>query len=376
MDKSKYYDMIDKLNNCVDYYENKDFPYTIFYLELANGDQIKIKFDEHNIPHLLGINIDYLRSSGVYTGKAYDILLDILDNPNKLANKIERGLLNYESIFSDHIEDKIKNFQKICGIEIFNIEFIVKYKKDKNLRSDTPLDDGYYIGYTNGDELNVVGFEKNDEKDMYYPRTSRMIKNDTIDSNTFLNRLFNNQSATIVEMLKKHKFDDSGNIIKQRFFYNNRNKIGKLMMCKRYTEMYNGVTDTISSNIFYVEKVLNLNEEKRINSEILIELTDKIKNKKIIDYSKLKEKYETIDDSIISLVGAYNDSLVEDNTSNYSYQDLITKYEECKERLLKQEQLITTINKKNQSLTERLNEVTEENNELKTEREQIKKILS
>ena len=67
------------------------------------------------------------------------------------------------------------------------------------------------------------------------------------------------------------------------------NKIGKLMMCKRYTEMYNGVTDTISSNIFYVEKVLNLNEEKRINSEILIELTDKIKNKKIIDYSKLKE---------------------------------------------------------------------------------------
>ena len=378
MDKEIYYDIIEKINDCLDYYENKDLEYTKFFLELANGDQFSIKFEPNNIPHLLGINIDYLRSTGMFTGNAYDIIDEITRSPKKLLNMIEQGHVKYENVFSDHITEKLNNFRNICGIDIRDIEFIVKYEKDKNLRTDSPLYDGYYIGYINGNELSVIGFEKNDRFNTYNPHTNLLFEQYTEESNNFLKRLCNNQTLTIVDRMKKNRLNEDDTIDRQNFYYKNYDKLNRLKNCKRYAETYNGVVDTVNSNLFYVEKVINLNEEKRNTSDILTEISTKIRNKKIIDLHTLKAKYDYVDDSIIEIVSAHNDSLINSTESDeeYSYKDIIEKYEQCKTEVIKLNNLIEKTDENTRKLTEENTKLKQENQTLNDEREQIKKILN
>ena len=49
---------------------------------MSNDDTINIKFGANNIPHLLGIDINYLKSTGIYQGDAFEILCNIINNPN------------------------------------------------------------------------------------------------------------------------------------------------------------------------------------------------------------------------------------------------------------------------------------------------------
>ena len=379
MNKEEYYDIIEKIDDCLCHYENYNYDSTKYYLELANDEKISIKFDKKNIPHLLGVNIDYLRSTGRFSGNAYDILDDITRNPMILYNQIKDGHISASKVFSDHIYKKLSNFKNICKINIFDIEFIVKYEKDKNLRTDEPLYDGYYIGYLNGTELNVVGFEKNEDYNTYYPHTSLLLERDSKESDEFLKRLMNNQIITIVEIMKKNTFNDDGYIDRKFYYYNNLDKLSKLRTCKRYADFYKGVPCTISSNIFYVDKVINLNEEKRAFDEILTEIATKIEQRKMIDLHYLKSKYEIIDNSILEIVSAHNDSLVGNKNANsdneYSYKDLICEYEAAKKEVARLNSLIEKADLQTKKLVEENAELKEKNEKLNEEREQIKKIL-
>lgn len=380
MDKDKYYEIIERIDECLYFYEHRNFDNTKFYIDLANGEYFSAKYDRNNIPHLLGINVDALRSTGLYSGYAYDILDGIVRNPYSLYNNIQKGFIKSSDIFSDHIDKKLANFKTICGINIFDIEFIVKYDKNKNLLSEAPLYNGYYIGYVNDSTLSVVGFEYSDRKNTYHPHTSLAFEEHSPEADAFLKRLFNNQTATTIEMMRKSVFQDDGTIYKQPYFYYHRDKITKLKTCKRYAETYNGVVNTISSNIYYVDKVINLNDEKKIYTDILLEIAKKITERRIIDIHSLQAKYGDTDKSIQEIVSAYNDSLVNKNKSNveesYSYKDLIEKYESCKAELDKVNNLIEKANKSNELLRSQNQLLRKENGEYKTEREQIQKILS
>lgn len=378
MEKENFYEIIEQIDDCLTIYENKYYDYTKFYLELANGEQIAIKFDENNIPHLLGINIDELRSSRLFTGNAYEILDEITKSPFKLYNQIQKGYIKSYNVFSEHIDKKLDNFKNICGINIFDIEFIVKYEKDKNLRTDSPLYDGYYIGYINNSKLNVVGFEKNEVSNTYYPHTSLLFEEYSNETDVFLKRLINNQTVTVVEKLRKNTINENGEIDKKLYYYSNYDKLSKLRSCKRYAETYNGTASTIYSNIFFVDKVINLNDEKKTITEALIEIAEKIKDKKVIDINTLKAKHEYSDKAITEIVSAHNDSLVNSNNNNaeeYSYKELIKKYEEAKKEAIKLDDLTKKLEEKNQTLTEELAIIKQEKKELIEEREQIKNIL-
>ena len=45
-----------------------------YCLYLTNGDMLNIHYPKNSIPHLLGVNIDFIRSLSIYRDKsAYDI---------------------------------------------------------------------------------------------------------------------------------------------------------------------------------------------------------------------------------------------------------------------------------------------------------------
>ncbi|MBQ6547104.1 MAG: hypothetical protein IJL74_03800 [Bacilli bacterium] len=382
MSTEKYYDIIEKLDDCLYYYESRDFDYTKFFLEFANGEKITIKFDPKNIPHLLGINIDYLRSTGLYNknDNAYQILDEIVRNPKKLLSQIEDGHIPPQYVFSDYIEEKLDNFKNVCGINISNIEFIVKYEKSKNFSSEKPLYDGYYIGYMNNNQLSVIGFEKNENNNAYYPHTNLLFEQYSPETDEFLKRLCANQTLTMIEIMRRSKLTEDGNINKTTHYYYNHDKLAKLRSCKRYAEMYNGVPNTIVTSIFFVEKVTNLNEEKRNTTSMLEEIAKKIEKRKIIDMHNFTANYDSTPDGILDVVSAHNDSLVNSKTNNnseeeYSYRDIIEQYEECKKEIERLNHLLEKADEKTRQLVGKNETLEKENKGYEEKIEQIKGIL-
>ena len=389
MNIEEFYNTIDKIENCLNYYENKDYDATKYELDLASGDHIFLKFNASNIPHLLGINIDALRSTGIYKGTAYETLWDIVNNPSRLYDLFRKGIIYPNQVFSDYTNEKLDNFRSICGMRIFDLEFVVKYKKDKNLKSNEPLYDGYYFGYLKNNKLSVVGFTLNENSNTYNPITSLSFEQYSDEYNHFLKRLLTNQTLTIVDTMKRKTYTDYSQYEKQTYYYQNHDKISFLRNSKRYAETHNATVDTINSNIFYVEKVMSLNDEKRLISEVINNISEKIESGKIVDARQLQNNYDyPINDFILSLISAHNDSLIKrkkdnkdnddinnDNNLEYSYKEIIEDYNKCKQELERIENLKVRLEEQNQKLVEQLSSVKDENKELKDEREQIKKIL-
>ena len=368
---------IEQINNCIEYYENKDIDYTRYKLLLSNGEEIEISYDRNSIGHLLGIDTNYLQSTGIYKDNSYNILKDIIENPNKLYNQIKNNHIKENNVFSEYTETKLDNFKNICGINIFDIEFIVKYEKNKNVLANAPLDDGYYIGYVDSSKLSVVGYTQSNKNDLYFPHTNLQFKIHTEETEKFLNRLLTNQTLTSITTLRKNIINENNQLIKKVLYYNSHDKLQKLKTIKRYADMYNGSCDTREEAIFNIDKVSNLFETKENISQILDEISIKIKNKKMIDSNNLEQKYNYMDEHILNIISSHNDSLVTKNDENneYSYKEIIEGFNNCKNDLLQKENLINKLNEKIKSLTEENESLKEENKNYKQDQEDIQKIL-
>lgn len=101
IDSNKYLDILDKIENCLDWYFDNDMPNTRYKLFLSNNDRLEIDFGERALSHLLGVNINYLRSTGHYIGGSSSILDDILKNPKLLLSRIKDGYIKEEQVFSN-----------------------------------------------------------------------------------------------------------------------------------------------------------------------------------------------------------------------------------------------------------------------------------
>lgn len=375
----EYCDLIEKLDNCLNWYTHKEIAYSRYKIHLSNGETIEVDYDFNSLPHLLGININYLRSTGLYNGKSIEILEEILENPNFLYNQFQNGKMGKNNVFSDYIDKKLNNFQNICDINIFNIEFIVKYQSDNSyISGNQKLDGDYYIAYKKDDVISIMGLRKNDDG-LYRPITNLEFNPDSDEYEKFLNQLLTNQSLTSVQTLLRNFISEDGTIERKKFFYNSKDKISRLKTLNRYADKYNASVNTNYDSIFYITKVENLLKEKNKFFDILKEITTLMDKKAFIDATKLENKYDFLEEDLLSLISTYNNNLngnsTGDNTSSNSYKDLILELREAKEKIEKQDALIEKLNKNNKTLTEN-NKILEEENKNYQEKEQkIRTIL-
>lgn len=373
----KFTDLIDRIDACIDLYEKVRLEDTRFKLYLSDGKEIQISYDIKSIPHLLGINIDYLRSTGMYEESSYNILVDIINNPNRLFNQFKNKHMKPESVFSKHINEKLDNFENICGINIHNIEFISHYDKEKSYTNgNNPLDGEYYIGFRNSSKtLSVIGFTKN--HGMYYPITNLKFDYYSNEKEDFLNRLLNNQTLLSLQTLKKNTFIN-GLIDPKKYYYHLDEKEAKLLLLNKYAENYKATCDTHKDYIYYIRKTMNLYEEKSTIWDILVEITEAIKKKKIINIPKLEKKYGELKGSFVNTISAYNDSLTNNENStenNFSYKDIIEELKVSKTEVERLNNLINKVDNENKKLVERNCTLEEENKELKDKEVKIRQIL-
>jgi len=107
--RADFDNLLSRIAGAVRYYEASNTKRNKYIVYLSNEDRFTYTVDSKNIAHLLGVNFVYLRSIGIFDRNcsSYDVLKGLQENSYSLYMGVQEGRLSYESMFSEHIEDKL-----------------------------------------------------------------------------------------------------------------------------------------------------------------------------------------------------------------------------------------------------------------------------
>lgn len=341
-----------------------------YLMFLSNGERIKIKIPKSSIPHLLGINTEYLKSTGLYKGmNSYEIMLDFIKNSNEAFQKHESGIINLDKILSPYINKKLDSLIENLNINTNCCEMICKYDRGKTY--------GYSADF---DDMSYLILQKKNEK--YYVLKLAMSEDGTCFPMS--NQVFNSYEEC-KENLSSYLIYQELTLLNNLWVYYNNSIIGKfyileyerrerLEKLKKLSEDFECTPNIIADFIFS----LKIRDDKRQGnvrtSNIIEKLCDCIKNKKVFDISLTNVEQE----DILKIIETYNDSLFSEITASTdnSYSDLQMKNKNLEKELerlrLENKSLSDTVNYRD----EELNEVKTQNNELREDINKVKGIFS
>ena len=341
-----------------------------YLMFLSNGERIKIKIPKSSIPHLLGINTEYLKSTGLYKGmNSYEIMLDFIKNSNEAFQKHESGIINLDKILSPYINKKLDSLIENLNINTNCCEMICKYDRGKTY--------GYSADF---DDMSYLILQKKNEK--YYVLKLAMSEDGTCFPMS--NQVFNSYEEC-KENLSSYLIYQELTLLNNLWVYYNNSTIGKfsilewerrerLEKLKKLSEDFECTPNIIADFIFS----LKIRDDKRQGnirtSNIIEKLCDCIKNKKVFDMYLTNVEQE----DILKIIETYNDSLFSEITASTdnSYSDLQMKNKNLEKELerlrLENKSLSDTVNYRD----EELNEVKTQNNELREDINKVKGIFS
>jgi len=380
---SELFDKIDKLlqsyfgkEDDYNFYEKDNFEHKTdlskksYLMFLSNGDRIRVKIPKTSIPHLLGINTEYLKSTGLYKGmNSYEIMLDFIKNPNEAFQKHESGIINLDKILSPYINKKLDSLTENLNINTNCCEMICKYDRGKTY--------GYSADF---DDMSYLILQKKNEK--YYVLKLAMSEDGTCFPMS--NQVFNSYEEC-KENLSSYLIYQELTLLNNLFIYYNNSTVGKfsilewerkqkLEKLKKLSEDFE-CTPNIIADFIYSLKIRDDKRQGNIRTSNIIEiLCDCIKNKKVFDISLTNVDQE----DILKIIETYNDSLFSEITASTdnSYSDLqnenISLKKEIERLRLENKSLSETVNYRD----EELNEVKTQNNELREDINKVKGIFS
>ena len=89
MNRAKFDEIIAKLQECVNVYKRRKGSNYSYNLILSDSTTLRYNFNEKYIPHLLGVNIEYLKSNNLCRKEtAFEILEEFLNNSFNIFNKL------------------------------------------------------------------------------------------------------------------------------------------------------------------------------------------------------------------------------------------------------------------------------------------------
>lgn len=380
---SELFDKIDKLlqsyfgkEDDYNFYEKDNFEHKTdlskksYLMFLSNGDRIRVKIPKTSIPHLLGINTEYLKSTGLYKGmNSYEIMLDFIKNSNEAFQKHESGIINLDKILSPYINKKLDSLTENLNINTNCCEMICKYDRGKTY--------GYSADF---DDMSYLILQKKNEK--YYVLKLAMSEDGTCFPMS--NQVFNSYEEC-KENLSSYLIYQELTLLSNLLVYYNNSTVGKfpilewdrkqkLEKLKKLSEDFE-CTPNIIADFIYSLKIRDDKRQGNIRTSNIIEiLCDCIKNKKVFDISLTNVDQE----DILKIIETYNDSLFSEITASNdnSYSDLqnenISLKKEIERLRLENKSLSDTVNYRD----EELNEVKTQNNELREDINKVKGIFS
>ena len=337
---------------------------------LSNGERIKIKIPKSSIPHLLGINTEYLKNTGLYRNmNSYEVMLNFIKSSNEALKKHESGIIDLDNVLSPYINEKIDALIENLNINTNYCEMVCKYDKGKTFGYSADFDDMSYLILQKKNEKYYVLKLAEAQDGTYFPMS---------------NQIFNSY-AECQEALSSYLIYQELTLLNNLFIYYNNSTIGKFPILEwdRKQKLENlmklsndfGCTPNVIADFIYSLKIRDDKRQGNIRTSNIIEiLCDCIKNKKVFDISLTNVDQE----DILRIIETYNDSLFSETTTSTdnSYSDLqnenISLKKEIERLRLENKSLSETVNYRD----EELNEVKTQNNELREDINKVKGIFS
>ena len=380
---SELFDKIDKLlqsyfekEDDYNFYEKDNFEHKTdlskksYLMFLSNGDRIRVKIPKTSIPHLLGINTEYLKSTGLYKGmNSYEIMLDFIKNPNEAFQKHESGIINLDKILSPYINKKLDSLTENLNINTNCCEMICKYDRGKTY--------GYSADF---DDMSYLILQKKNEK--YYVLKLAMSEDGTCFPMS--NQVFNSYEEC-KENLSSYLIYQELTLLSNLLVYYNNSTVGKfpilewdrkqkLEKLKKLSEDFE-CTPNIIADFIYSLKIRDDKRQGNIRTSNIIEiLCDCIKNKKVFDISLTNVDQE----DILKIIETYNDSLFSEITASTdnSYSDLQNENISLKKEIERLRLENKSLSEAARYKDEELDEIKKQNNELKDDMNKVKGIIS
>lgn len=366
INSAKYLELIRKLEDCIGNYERMSYQYNKHILYLANGDVLNIKVLKNNVPHLLGVKLDYLRLANRFkpTMDKYDELKCFIDQNYPFSKLVtEEKKLNYDSMFSNYVDNKLDIFVDNIKIRTDDMQFIVKYDSEKTYQVEAEADicDYYIVRKIRGNYC-LLGIKKNETGDLYLPVTSRKYENHT-DFEKFMERIAKKQEITYPYIMKIRNNSQGYN---QDF--NTRMSERQVFLDKviKAASKYDATAAvardySYALNIFMDEKI-----KKHNNITLLNLISDSIKNGDILEESTINDicGESGLSDAMLDLINACNDRICGNvSEPNESYSKVCDEKNKLKNELIEAKRIIEEQNNKYNELIEK-NESLEQQNQV------------
>ena len=381
---SELFEKIDKLlqkyfdkENDYDFYKKDDEIYKtdltrrIYLMFLSNGDKVKIKITKSSLPHLFGINTEYLKSTGSYGSKgSYEIMLNFIKSPRNAIKMHNEGIIDLNRVLSPYINEKVDSLIDNLSINVNYCELVCKYDKEKTYCYSKEFDGmAYLILQKKNDKYYVLKLAKSNEDDnQYYPMSNQVFKSydELIES---LSSYLFNQECTLLNGLKLYY----NNILSGNFYVQEWARREKLENLGTLSKILECVPNVLNDYIYS----LRIRDDKRLQT---------INGSSIIE--KLRECFEKgtpfdsegqfVEEELSKLIDAYNDSLFKNVSEEVgkTYSNLNAENKELKVKLDEALHEITRLKDELNGLTEQFESVHGLYTDSESKLEEIRKILS
>lgn len=378
MQMTKFEYLMELIANNVETYNRNSRYKDKFSLTFANGDNIKIYVPNSSVPHLLGINTNYLMSSGLYREKnSYELLNKMCEDRYRLYRYINDNIIDEKQLFSEHIEKKNSAFIQNLKINIFNMIFACPYDSSRSYTTgkETYKFDYILVNKPAYEEKGIfmlglaANIDKVNKSKRYVPMSNQYFESIEEAEERF-GLIFNNQKLTIPTMLTSTSTNNTS-----KFFLHGDQKLAKARETQQIADKCFATLDVSEDYRWLLKKYYDsMNSGGYVQKDYATIITDCITTGKIITPQMFDlQSFAGVNEYLLGIINAHNDFISHNSTvaindpSVPTYTDLKKEVEELKttkEALISaNEKLISaneTLIQENKDLEEKVsdNEVT------------------
>ena len=339
MQMTKFEYLMELIANNVETYNRNSRYKDKFSLTFANGDNIKIYVPNSSVPHLLGVNTNYLMSSGLYREKSsYELLNKMCEDRYRLYRYINDNIIDEKQLFSEHIEKKNSAFIQNLKINIFNMIFACPYDSSRSYTTgkETYKFDYILVNKPAYEEKGIfmlglaANIDKVNKSKIYVPMSNQYFESIEEAEERF-GLIFNNQKLTIPTMLTSTSTNNTS-----KFFLHGDQKLAKARETQQIADKCFATLDVSEDYRWLLKKYYDsMNSGGYGQKDYATIITDCITTGKIITPQMFDlQSFAGVNEFLLGIINAHNDFISHDSTvaindpSVPTYTDLKKEVEE------------------------------------------------
>ncbi|MDD6480623.1 MAG: hypothetical protein PUF22_05110 [Clostridium sp.] len=319
MQMTKFEYLMELIANNVETYNRNSRYKDKFSLTFANGDNIKIYVPNSSVPHLLGINTNYLMSSGLYREKSsYELLNKMCEDRYRLYRYINDNIIDEKQLFSEHIEKKNSAFVQNLKINIFNMIFACPYDSSRSYTTgkETYKFDYILVNKPAYEEKGIfmlglaANIDKFDKSKIYVPMSNQYFESIEEAEERF-GLIFNNQKLTIPTMLTSTSTNNTS-----KFFLHGDQKLAKARETQQIADKCFATLDVSEDYRWLLKKYYDsMNSGGYVQKDYATIITNCITTGKIITPQMFDlQSFAGVNEFLLGIINAHNDFISHDST--------------------------------------------------------------